>query len=380
MFGLKRPRGTVLIVDVDGASVGVCIVRCAEKATIVQASRVNLPPEQRSLDHSAAAIIQLLEETAQKAIQAYVARPDAAPITASYAMVRSPWTRFRTAQAEETYAEPVTITEKHIASLAKKALEASSDLDPANRLESGVVHVYLNGYATNKPVGKRVTSAMVTAYESDIAPEIKSATLAALGRVLPGRAPVLRSSMCALLGVAGEHLPEVHRAVLIDVGSTATYCAVVLKEAVTGTVLVPEGLASVIAKIAGGMLPENVLSLLKMLAMETCSNDACKALKDALARLEPDLAKEFGEAFAKLAAKRRLPNTAMLSVPEEIAPWMAGFFSRIDFAQFTATTQPFKIELLTADHLSDAVTWEGAAPDTGLGIAAGYVNILADRA
>lgn len=380
MFGLRRQKGTVLVVDVDDASVGVALVNLGDKATVMQSVRANLPVEERTPDHSATAVIGLLEETAQKLIQTYSAGAGAAPIIASYAIIRSPWTRFRTAQAEEVYQQPIVIRESTIESLAKKALQAPSDLDPANRLESGVVHVYLNGYVTNDPVGKRVTRAMVTAYESDVKPEVKSAIENALLKILPGRVPTLRSSMCALLSVIGEHLPELHRSVIIDVGSSSTHCAVVLKEAVTQTAVIPEGLQSVIAKVAGGALPEEVLTQLRMLANDTCANEACKALKDSLARIEPDLAKEFGESFAKLASNRRLPNTAMLSAPAEIAPWLAGFFSRIDFAQFTTTLQPLSIELLTADHLTDAVLWNGRAPDTELGVAAGYVNILSKSA
>lgn len=380
MFRLKRHKGTVLVVDVDDASVGVALVDLGDKARIVQSTRVTLPVEQRSPDHSATAVVALLEETAQKIVQAYAAGAGAPPLIASYAIIRSPWTRFRTVQAEEVYEKPVIVNEKLIEALAKKALQAPSELDAGNRLESGVVHVYLNGYATNNPVGKQVMRAMVTAYESDVKPEVKNAVENALAKVLPGRVPVVRSGMCALLSVIGEHMPELHRAVIIDVGSSSTHCAVVLKEAVTQTAVIPEGLLTVIAKIAAGSLPEEVLTQLRMLANDSCSTDACKALKDSLARIEPDLAKEFGESFAKLASKRRLPNTAMLSAPAEIAPWIAGFFSRIDFAQFTTTMQPLATELLTAEHLADAVTWEGRSPDTSLGVAAGYVNILSKSA
>lgn len=376
MFGMKRHAGTVLVADVDEASVGVSLVRLDAKAEIIQSFRVNLPAEKRSPDHSVSAITQLLGETVEKAVQVHAADPKATPLAGSYIIVHAPWTRFRTSQAEEMYAEPVAVTENLIASLTKKALENPSELDPAHRLESGVVHVYVNGYPTNNPVGNQATRIAVTAYESDISPNVQQTLTEVLAKALPGRTPVVRSSMCALLGVVSEHVPEIHRNLIIDVGSSSTYCAVVQKDAVMQTTSVPEGLATILSRIAGGALPEEVMTQLRMLASDTCATEACKALKDSLARLEPDLAKNFGEAFAKLAAERRLPNTAMLSAPGEVAPWMAGFFSRIDFAQFTATMQPFSVELLTADHLADAVGWENHTADTGLGIAAAYVHML----
>jgi hypothetical protein len=134
-----------------------------------------------------------------------------------------------------------------------------------------------------------------------------------------------------------------------------------------------------IKRVSDKGLPEEIRTQLRMLANDTCSTDACKALKDSLARAEQDFAKTFGDMLGSLAVKRRLPNRVMLSAPAELSPWLHGFFSRIDFAQFTATMQPLAVESLTPELLHDFVSWKvGLQSDTGLGISAGYVNILND--
>lgn len=378
MFGSKRQKkGVVLVVDIDDASVGVALVRTDEKAVILRAERATLPFENRDTAHSVSAVTQLLEATVKKVVDAYAADPTAHTIIKTFAIIRSPWTRFRTAQAEEVHEHAITVTEAEVQALAKKALESPSDFSPGNRLENGIVHVYVNGYPTNAPAGKQGARLAVTAYESDIKPEIRTAVSEALLRVLPGRVPTLRSSMCALLSVTGEHMPEAHRCVILDVGSSSTHCAVVLKEAVTQSIVIPIGLSTVLTRIAAGALPEETLTQLRMLAHDTCTTDVCKALKDSLARIEPELAKSFGEGFATIAAKRRLPNATFLSAPAEIMPWISGFFLRVDFAQFTATTQPLAVEPFTPERLADAVEWEGTVPDISLGIDAAFVNILA---
>lgn len=377
MFGSKRHKGTVLVADVDDASVGVALVELGERARIMRFERALLPFEKRSADHSASAVAQLLSDALDKVVKAHTADPKANAITGSYAIVRAPWIRFRTAQAEELYESPTVITESIIAELTKKALQQPSDIDVANRLESGVMHVYLNGYPTGTPSGKQATRASVTAYESSISADARRMVTDALLKALPGREPVLRSSTSALLGVAAEYMPETQRSVLIDIGSSTTQCAVILRESVTKTEMLSEGFSTILTKIGAGAFPEETLTQLRMLATDTCATDSCKALKDALARLEPELAKTFGEVFAKLTTERRLPNTVLLSTPAELSAWMAGFFARIDFSQFTATMQPFGVELMTAEHISDGIEWVGIQPDTGLGIAGAYVNILA---
>lgn len=383
MFSFKRASGkVVLVADVDDMSVGVSVVELAAHApaAVLSCERQTLPLEDRSLEQSVVAVTKLLEDCTDQALKAYMAsdaKKAPKPLRAVYVILRAPWTRFRTSFAEETYEKPRPVTKEVIASLAKKALEIPSEIDRGAILETGIMEVYVNGYPTGTPIGKRATRAGVVAYESDVHDGMKKGVVAVLSKVLPGRTPVVRSSMCALLSVLNEHVPNIHRFVILDVGSSSTNCAVVLKESVSQSALVHEGLGTILKRISGAGLPEEMLTQLRMLASDSCSTDACKALKDTLARTEPDLTKVFGEAFAMIASKRRLPNAAILSAPAELSPWLQGFFSRIDFSQFTATMQPLTVEPLTAEHLQDAVAWQtGVRTDTGIGIAAGYVNIL----
>lgn len=374
MFSKSASGKAVLVADVDDTSVGISFVELSKTgpASILAAERMTLPIEERTTSQSASAVIQLLEKCLDTSLKAHAIQPKAI-----YAIVRAPWTRFRTAEVAESFPEARPITKDMIPALAKKALAQPSDLDASNILEAGVMHVALNGYPTGNPIGKKATMVTVVAFEGDVNPEIKRGIVDVFGKYLPGRAPILRTGMRALLTVLHEHIPDIHRYVILDVGGTATSCAIVRKEAVTQFAQIPEGAATMVKKISGASVPEETISHLRMLANDTCSTDACKAIKDSIAMIEPVFAKTYGEMFATLAARRRLPNHAMLSAPTELAPWLQGFFSRIDFAQFTATTQPLDVETLTADHLSDAVIWKtGTTNDTGLSTAVGCVNIL----
>ena len=381
MFSLKRTSGkVVLVADVEDLSVGVSIVALSKtSATILVGERMRLPIEDRGEDQSASAIVQLLGECADKVLKAYAntnAKNSPRPPHATYAILKSPWTRMRTAHVEEVFTKETTVTKDLIATLAKKALAETSDFNRSNILESGVMQVYLNGYPTGNPLGKRVVRAGVVAYESEVHPELKRGVIEKLGSLLPGRKPIVRSGLTALSSLLREHMPDIHRYVVLDVGGSTTTCSVFLRESVSQSAHVPEGTTTILKRISSAGLPEETLTQLRMLATDTCSTDMCKTLKDTLATIEPDLAKVFGQSFATLASKRRLPNNAMLSAPTELAPWLQAFFGRIDFSQFTATMQPLTVEPLTPDHLHDIVTWQSGIADTGIAIAAGYVNIL----
>jgi len=374
MFSKRAPGKAVLVADVDDASVGISFVELAKDApaTVVAAERTSLPIEERTSDQSATRIIQLFKESLEKGLKSRSEPPVAAHI-----ILRAPWTRFRTVEASEAFEAPRTITKDMIPTIAAKALAQPSELDHSNIIESGVMRVSLNGYPTAKPVGKKARLISVTAFEGDVNAELKRGIGEALAALLPARPVTYRSGMRALLTVLYEHIPDIHRYVIVDVGGSATNCAIVRREAVTQFGATPEGASSIVKKVAGTSVPEETLTHLRMLATDNCSTDACKAVVNALARAEPELAKTYGEMFATLAGRRRLPNNCMLSAPSELAPWLQGFFSRIDFAQFTASMQPFDVEALTPDHLTESIVWKAGAADTGLATAAGCVNILA---
>lgn len=376
MFSKRSAGKPVLIADVGDGSFALAIATLSSgvPAQILRSTRTILPIEDRTREQALAAIAKSLEES----LTAFLAPANGALIPEDiHIIVRSPWTRFRTARSEQVFPEARPVTKDLIAEEAKKALAQPSELDKANSLEAGVLQVFLNGYHTNKPVSKKAQSIAVVAYESDLDASFKATLVGIFGKLLPGRTPSLHSSMRTLLAVMHEHFPELQRFVLFDIGSTTTSCTIVRKDAITQHEIVPEGVSTFVKRVAPTGLPEETLSLLRMLSNDTCSTAACQAIKDSLAKAEPELVRSYGEVFAKLSGIRRLPNGAILNAPAEISPWLQGFFSRIDFSQFTATTKPLTVEPLSPEHLSSVVHWEaGVTADTGIGIAAGAVNIL----
>jgi len=378
MFSHRSEGKPVLVADIEDGSVGISLVSLAKNgpAEVHASLRTRLSIEDRTSDQARSAIVKSLEESIGKLTKS---AQDAGtePAHAVYATVRAPWTRFRTAEAQQAFDKPEVITKEIIASLAQKALTQPSELDRNSILEAGVLQVFLNGYPTANPLGKRAKSISVVAFESDIDEGMKTAIVDTLGKSFPGRTPVIRSGLHALITVMQEHLPDVHRFLLIDVGGSTSTCAIIRKETLTQSGSAPEGLTTILKRVSATGLPEETLSLLRMLATDACSTSACQSLKDSLAKAEPDLVRAFGEVFTKLAATRKLPNMCLLSAPTELSPWLQGFFSRIDFSQFTATTQPLSVETLSPEHLIDTVHWHvGVVPDTGIAVSASSVNIL----
>lgn len=378
MFAKQSVGKPVLIVDVGEGSVGAAVASLAHDVVVIHRSmRATLTLDDRTPEQVITAAIKALEEVCTKLLAANrSAEQTTSQINSIHIVTRAPWTKFRTASGDDLSQAPRTVTADWIAATGKKALEQPSELNRSSILEAGVLQVFLNGYPTVHPIGKIAQSINVVAYESDIDSGFKSSVETIFGKLLPDRTVLFHSNMRALLAVMHEYLPDMQRYVIIDVGGTTTSCAVVRKDSVTQHATANEGLLTILKKITQGGLPDETLSLLRMLSADTCSTTACQTMKDSLAKAEPELVRTFGDVFAQLAGERRLPNACMLAAPAELTPWLLGFFERIDFAQFTATTQPFSVDTFSTERLP-SVHWPvGVAPDSGIGVAASSVNIL----
>ena len=141
-----------------------------------------------------------------------------------------------------------------------------------------------------------------------------------------------------------------------------------------------EGKTTILKRISPDGMMEHTVTLLRLIARGECHDPACEALSVAMAKTEPELVRVFGEVIAKLVSRRRLPNHLILATHDDLAPWLSTLFSRIDFAQFTTTTQPFTVRALKpADFAHQILQDNNVRADSALLTAAALVHIEEGR-
>jgi len=386
MFSLRsthKREKIVVVADIGSGSAGVAIIAISPDlpARVIVAERSRLPFEERSVEATIAGITAQLSSAGEKALAAYAATSGASPISAAYAVIRAPWTRSKTIRAMSKFPEEQQVTDTLITETARAAFAAPSESgedepDPANILETSIVRVELNGYPTARPKGKYAHTLGVSILVSDCDPRVRKNVVETVSRIFACPPPSLRSGTRALLSVLRESPAFPDDCLIVNMTSNATNLIVVTGGTAVRHTRIPEGVRSIVKRIGGTGLPEETLTLIRMVAHDQCEHEACKATSAAIARAEPELARIFGEAMGRIAATERLPNTLILAVQEDLAPWLSQFFSRIDFTQFTVTTQPFEAVMVTHKGISDMITVPaGMTPDPGLSVAGALVNI-----
>ena len=163
--------------------------------------------------------------------------------------------------------------------------------------------------------------------------------------------------------------------VILAVTAEATNVLVMHNGLVAQHLQIPEGVRTIVKRLAEKSTPEETLSLLRMIEREECTGDVCDTMTASMAHVEIDLARVYGEALTKIAVPTRLPPDMILITHRDLIPWLTAFFARIDFTQCTLTAQPFSVHALGHEQLAQHITSSSAAPaDIELSIAGALVN------
>ncbi len=380
-ISLGASKGKIVAVaDVGSGSAAFALVSvkkgCPSK--IIASRRVILPIEERTKEACAPVLMDALQQAGEAILKEHT-KGSGAGISSLYCIIRAPWSKSKTARSNKTFTEDTKVTKALIKGLAQEVL-ASPDLDKQNFLEASIVRIELNGYPTGKPEGKMARSVAVVALASGCDPSMKECVMKTLGALLPHHKPVFRSSVRALITVVQELVTE-REYLLLDVGTEATAIVAVRDGSPDVQVVVHEGVRTILKRAAPQAVPEETVGLMNMIAKDQCESAACKALMENTAKVEPEIVKAFGEGMAQCATPHRLPNHLVLATHGDMTEWMKGFFSRIDFSQFTKTMQPFSVITLGPKEFAPrAVCDKGVTFDGGISFAAALVNIENDVA
>ncbi|MBM3272380.1 hypothetical protein FJY94_03860 [Candidatus Kaiserbacteria bacterium] len=382
MFGLHSgsKREIVAVADIGSSSAAVAIVALGsdQPAVVLSQHRTDVTMGERSAEALASTIASALEQSAQTARLNLPDEHVAEQISSVYACVHAPWTRSTIAHALQTYDEDIKVTPDVIAKIGNEALSASGR-EHADFFETSVVRVELNGYPTGSPVGKTAHRILASALSSTCDDALYRAASDALARQFPNtrirwrsaaRAIVATSN--ALSGKQGDGI------IIITIGREAASIIVVRRGVLDQEELLSDGLHALLRRIGGDSVQE-MLNVLHLIGQDMCDSAACESMRTALARVEPDLVRLFGERFAKLATHRRLPSRIILLAHPDVQQWLSKFFARIDFTQFSVTSQPFSVVPLQPSSMGHLVITEGKlTPDASLLVSVACAQIESD--
>jgi hypothetical protein len=375
-FGNATHRETIAVADIGSGSAGFAIVEVGRGPSIVHvAERAILPIEKRDENAAMAAISLELERIGKKLLSTYATKRQGAPMPQHVlCVIRAPWTRSEAVKEIESFEALTLVTHAMVKRGAQQAL-ARTTIPKSDFLDAAIARVELNGYPTKHPEGRYAKSVSTTSLISGCNTAVRASVDHALQSVLPHATRSFRSGSRVLLSLLREYSAG-QDYLVADVSGESTTIIAVRDDAPAEHSLVSEGIYGILRRLSSTGMPEEILGIIRMITRDDCVSEACTGVEQALAKIEPELVKVFGEGMAECAVTRRLPNRLFLVTHQDMAVWLKRFFERIDFTQFTKTAQPFEVIALAP---KDMEAWIKPAPgvslDCGLAVPAALVNI-----
>jgi hypothetical protein len=340
-----KSRGVVLIAQILSERVSFASVDITgEVPVVLLAQHAELPAAERTREQGSQQLIALVGERCVAFVDAYSKSDgsrECGPISSIEVHLGAAFAEAGTATYTAKFAETQTVTDSLIASAAEKALSLLPKTDRIV-IESHVMRVCVNGYSTAKPVGKSGTSITVTVFQSTAEAPIRTRLEQVLNQALPGQPLLWRSFARDLMSVLRAHAPSRHH-LIISMEGTASHCVSLRGDEIASHASVNFGTGHIFEQLAGNGSLEETRTLVRLAGKDACSTPACEAIRAKLAATEPLIVKTFGDEFASLSQVYRLPNNCLILGDADMAPWFEHVFSRLDFAQFTITSQPLEV-------------------------------------
>lgn len=373
-FFTRSGGKVVAVADIGGGGVSVALVRINDSgpSEILLSASAHTPLEERAANQSIAALAQAVQEVSASLLKV-ASEARLAPARELFAIVHAPWVRSKTLVAQRGFDKETRITDALVGELAKEAL-ATAGVARDDLFEAHVSHIELNGYTVHAPAGQQAHHIKVVALAGEMERAQRDALAAPLEAAFPGVQIRWRSQVRAMSTLLHES-SEGRNAVVVDVADDGASITVMRKQELTASVVVPVGLQSILTQLSPQGSREETLALMSMLESGTCSSAECERIGSALGQAQAVITKTLGEPLGNLAAQRKLPNDLFVLAHADVAAWLARFFARLDFAQFTVTSKPFATHPLCSDDFSRFVKLAaGARADASVCMAVALVH------
>jgi cell division ATPase FtsA len=379
-FLSKLGRGKLVAVfDVGSGSVGAAIAELRDNKPVLihNSLRLFVPFEDRSVQQLATIISQKVQEAGTKLLEMHASSSISNKnIHDCLVVIHTPWIRSITSSVKASLKESSEIVEDMIFQLSQKSLNSENILNEDNIFERNITRVELNGYPTSSPIGKVADHVGVVTLSSEVDNNLLRQIENSVFNIYPGINIQFRSSTLVDSTLMRRTFAKSSFFTVVDITSEGSSITVLRDGIIKDFETIPIGYRTILRSIAEerNAPVEDVQSRIKMLAQDACSTDECKSLEDALDNASSVFTSKFGEVFGEIAKVNRLPNALVIRSHPDLSKWFVNFFARLDFAQFTETTQPFVVGTILLGATSEYLIFmPGNIPDSGIATSSSFL-------
>lgn len=369
-FFSRAPKDTYTAVcDIANGSVGVAVVHQSEnESTILFTFRTPLAYEIGTRD-VLPALKKALDEAGEALVQAIAEKVPRHMTPTIRVFAHAPWCATVTERVPVPLARESLISKKLLKTILARVFE---DAEPEGSvlIDRHVLRIALNGYTVENPEGKRARDVEVTVARSFVQNDVYTAIHDMLQKHVPYSIEI--DAFVFALITYQKTWQENQDVTIIDIGGRFSAVTVLRDGDIVDTHTIELGHRTVQDALTRMYeQPDTVATQLGLFFQNASTPSQARKIEEALLAQEAGVVRALGDGLTPLVQKRgKLPHHMLLSTGTVLAPWFERILEKIDFSQFTHTSQPF--EITPIDHTlahSTVHTHPRATVDTMLSLA-----------
>ena len=333
LFGSKKNRLSVALVDIDSASVGAALVQIEKDTPPVMYYSVREFIEPKEHEDSGAAMLRTLNEVSEILVKkgSPVLRKEtgSGQVDRILVSIGAPWqkTNVRIEAVAET--KPFVFTPALLSEITKKGTKL-----PEGYVKSGesVIATLLNGYETPKPFGKKVTRADLIILSSLIDKKIADTVEKTLRKTYHTHSLLLTTFASVSYTAFRDIYPHEKDFLVLEVSGEATDIASIKRGLLVDVVTLPNGVNELVRAERSGSQVEEIE-------------------KTWLATIESTL--------KETATRHALPRTLFLLADDEAREYLRRLLDSTSMRSLWLTSDPLRVISVVPAHFAEFVKNRG---------------------
>ncbi len=284
----------------------------------------------------------------------------------------SPWYAAQTRVAKVSRPTPFVVSRAFVDDMVSRELAAfESEViaqsheagQPLRAIESKIVQAKLNGYATVEPIGLSARELEFSIFLS-VAPERNLVRFEEMIRRTYDKKVSFATFAAASFQVLRDVFPHQDDYLHIDVGGEITDVSLVRESVLLRSVSFPKGRNFILRMLSEKLsrsIPES-LALCTLYVegkVEESVRDACTSV---LTLAKNQWLDAFQRAIFASTNELSIPNTILISVSSDIAPWFLETMRREEFHQHSVAEREFKVVVLEAELFHERLSFGTDVP------------------
>lgn len=286
-------------------------------------------------------------------------------------ILSSPWYISETSIIKMKEQKPFNITQQLIDGALGNIVKAYRDshrMDIAV-LEQKMIKILLNGYPTNDPIKKKVTSLDLNIFTSFARKSSIESINQIIDQYFHVKATNIHSQSLAAFSVIGSLWRDLNQYIITDITSQLTELVSVRKGILSEAASIPKGKQFLVKSISDdlGVSTEVAESLLKMKSAGHIEENLAKKVGAALQKAQREWLKDFSDALRVMSASSSLPNTFILFAPKDVTGIFSQFIQAEEYQQFSFAEGKFEVkDVSVADLLPYCTISPGTNQDLSI--------------